>query len=125
MVSRRLVADCYPHFTPGIQDTAPFGPGGRLLARVTIPETSAPVLGAEQRGPAHRLLWQMVFEGRAAGNHGDLYENRDRGHSRLPAEAHPQLTHVTYDAEMREARLDYGLAGPVSRTPASRAWFFT
>ncbi|MBK43737.1 MAG: hypothetical protein CMN20_00435 [Roseovarius sp.] len=91
----------------------PFGPGGRLLARVTIPETSAPVLGAEQRGPAHRLLWQMVFEGRAAGNHGDLYENRDRGHSRLPAEAHPQLTHVTYDAEMREARLDYGLAGPV------------
>lgn len=91
----------------------PFGPGGRLLARVNIPETSAPVLGAEMRDPAHRLLWQMVFEGRAAGNHGDLYENRDRGHSRLPPAAHPQLTHVAYDEEARAVGLDYGLAGPV------------
>lgn len=88
-------------------------PGNRLLARVTIPETSAPVLGAEQRDPAHRLLWQMVFEGRAAGNHGDLYENRDRAHSRLPPEAHPQLTHVVYDEAARAEGLDYGLAGPV------------
>ena len=92
---------------------SPQGPGGRLLARVRIPQSSAPVLGAEARGPAHRLLWQMVFEGRAAGNHGDLYENRDRGHSRLPPGAHPQLTHVAYDEEAREAGLDYGLAGPV------------
>src|SRR6056297_3810659 len=91
----------------------PLGPGGRLLARVRVPENSAPVLGPEAREPAHRLLWQFVFEGRAAGNHGDLYENRDRGHSRLPPEAHPQLTHVIYDAEMREAGLDYGQAGPV------------
>lgn len=91
----------------------PFGPGGRLLARVTIPESSAPVLGAELRDPAHRLLWQMVFEGRAAGNYGDLYENRDRGHSRLPPEAHPQLTHVVYDEAARAEGLDYGLAGPV------------
>src|SRR6056297_863688 len=91
----------------------PLGPGGRLLARVRIPESSAPVLGPEARDPAHRLLWQMVFEGRAAGNHGDLYENRDRGHSRLSPGAHPQLTHVTYDAEARAAGLDYGLADPV------------
>lgn len=89
------------------------GPGGRLLARVRIPESSAPVLGPGARGPAHRLLWQMVFEGRAAGNHGDLYENRDRGHSRLPPGAYPQLTHVDYDADAREEGLDYGLAGPV------------
>ncbi|WP_147438931.1 hypothetical protein [Roseovarius spongiae] len=88
-------------------------PGRRLLARVRIPRTSAPVLGPGARTAGHRLLWRLVFEGRAAGNHGDLYENRDRGHSRLPAEAHPQLTHVAYDAEMREAGLDYGLAGPV------------
>jgi hypothetical protein len=91
----------------------PLGPGGRLLARVKIPETSAPVLGADLRDPAHRLLWQMVFEGRAAGNHGDLYENRDRGHSRLPPDAHPQLTHVAYDEAARADGLDYGLAGPV------------
>ena len=92
---------------------SPLGPGGRLLAQVRIPETGTPVLGPKARGPAHRLLWRMVFEGRAAGNHGDLYENRDRGHSRLPPGAHPQLTHVVYDDAARAARLDYGLAGPV------------
>ena len=89
------------------------GPVGRLLARITFPETSVPVLGPKAHEAGHRLLWKLVFEGRAAGNHGDLYENRDRGHSRLPPEAHPQLTHVAYDAEAREAGLDYGLAGPV------------
>ncbi|TNF65138.1 MAG: hypothetical protein EP307_00470 [Rhodobacteraceae bacterium] len=87
--------------------------GGRLMARVRIPETGAPVLGPEMEGPAHKLLWKLVFEGRAAGNAGDLYENRDRDHSRLPAASHPQLTHVYYDAPAREAGLDYGLAGPV------------
>jgi len=89
------------------------GPVGRLLARITFPETSVPVLGPKAHEAGHHLLWKLVFEGRAAGNHGDLYENRDRGHSRLPPEAHPQLTHVAYDAEAREAGLDYGLAGPV------------
>ncbi len=89
------------------------GPGGRLLARVIFPETSAPVLGADARDAGHRLLWQLDFEGKAAGNHGDLYENRDRGHSQLPAMAHPQLTHVAYDDEARNAGFDYGFAGPV------------
>lgn len=89
------------------------GPGGRPLARVTIPKTSASVLSPDAGGAAHRLLWQLMFEGRAAGNHGDLYENRDRGHSRLPPEAHPQMTHVVYDEAARKAGLDYGLAGPV------------
>lgn len=90
-----------------------FGPAGRLLARIAFPETSRPVLGPQEREAGHRLLWQLAFEGRAAGNHGDLYENRDRGHSRLPPEAHPQLTHVVYDAEAREAGFDYGLSGPI------------
>lgn len=89
------------------------GPSGRLLARVDFPETSTPVLGPNAREAGHRLLWQLAFEGKAAGNHGDLYENRDRGHSRLSAAAHPQLTHVVYDDEARKAGLDYGFAGPV------------
>lgn len=88
-------------------------PGRRLLARVRFPETSASVLGAEAHAAGHRLLWKLAFEGVAAGNHGDLYENRDRGHSRLPPEAHPQLTHVAYDVDAREAGLDFGPAGPV------------
>ena len=87
------------------------GPGGRLLARVRIPETDAPVLDPAASGTAARRLRRLVHEGRAAGNHGDLYENRDRGHSPLPAEAHPQLTHVRYEAGLRKARLDYGWPG--------------
>lgn len=96
-----------------LADLLRHGPGGRLLARVKIPESSAPVLGSTTRAVGHRVLWQLVFEGKAAGNHGDLYENRDRGHSKLPPKAHPQLTHVVYDKAARAAGLDYGLAGPV------------
>ena len=89
------------------------GPGGRPLVRVQIPERDAPVLDPAASGPAARRLRRLVHEGRAAGNHGDLYENRDRGHSPLPPGAHPQLTHVRYAAELRKAGLDYGVAGPV------------
>lgn len=89
------------------------GAAGRLLAQVKVPESSAPVLGPHARSVGHRALWRMVFEGKAAGNHGDLYENRDRGHSMLPPKAHPQLTHIAYDKDARAAGLDYGLAGPV------------
>lgn len=89
------------------------GPGGRLLARVRIPERDAPVLGEAANGTAARRLRRLVHEGRAAGNHGDLYENRDRGHSRLSTDAHPQLTHVRYDDASHKARLHYGLAGRV------------
>jgi len=92
---------------------SPNGPGGRPLARVQIPETDAPVLDPAASGTAARRLRRLVHDGRAAGNHGDLYENRDRGHSRLPRDAHPQLTHVRYEAAMRETRLDYGVAGPL------------
>ncbi len=88
-------------------------PGRRLLARVRIPETSAPVLGAESNTSGHRLLWKLVFEGKAAGNSGDLYENRDREHSLLPPDAHPQLTRILFDNEIRAAGFDYGLAGPL------------
>ena len=89
------------------------GPGGRLLARVRLPERNAPVLGEEATGTAARRLRRLVHEGRAAGNHGDLYENRDRGHSRLSAAAHPQLTHVRYDGASYKAGLHYGLADQV------------
>jgi len=89
------------------------GPAGRFLARVRVPYSSAQILGPDAKGSAHRLLWRMASEGRAAGNHGDLYENRDRGHSQLPRAAHPQLTHVEYGEEMRAEGLDIGVAGPV------------
>lgn len=86
---------------------------GRQLVRVDVPLSDRPVLGPEQTEPAHALLRDLVAKGQAAGNHGDLYENRDRGHSRLSAEAHPQLTHIVYDDPLRKAGIDYGAAGSV------------
>jgi len=61
-------------------------------------------------GAAGNLLRQWFQEGTAAGNWGDLYDNRDNGHSRLAARAFPQLTHIRYSALARMAGLDNGLA---------------
>ena len=55
------------------------------------------------------ILREHARRGRAAGNHGDLYDNRDRGHSRLDPEAHPQVTAVRYSEAARAADVDYGL----------------
>ena len=46
--------------------------------------------------------------GTAAGNHGDLYDNRDSGHSSLPAAKFPQLARTRYGAEAKKANLDRG-----------------
>ena len=81
----------------------------RLEARFSFPDAaSTPVLPA-RKVAAWEILREHVRRGRAAGNHGDLYDNRDRGHSTLAPEAHPQLSHVTYHAAARKAGLDYGL----------------
>lgn len=61
-------------------------------------------------GPAGDLLRQWFTEGTAAGNWGDLYDNRDNGHSRLPARSFPQLTHIRYSDLARQAELENGLA---------------
>ena len=64
----------------------------------------------QARGNAARdILDDLWTKGRAAGNHGDLYDNRDRGHSRLDPADHPQLSHVAYAEAARAADLDYGL----------------
>jgi len=55
-----------------------------------------PVLGPARTGPADQLLRSIHARGMAAGNWGDLYDNRDNGHSRLSASAFPQISHVTY-----------------------------
>lgn len=85
---------------------------GRRLARIERPAISAPVLGAQKNRPAHQLLRRLAAMGKAAGNAGDLYDNRDRDHSPLSGEAHPQLTHIRYGEVFRKKGADYGLAGP-------------
>lgn len=53
---------------------------------------------------------RLYATGQAAGNHGDLYDNRDRAHSILPTDNFPQLTRIAYDEALRKAGLDFGAA---------------
>ncbi len=67
----------------------------------------APPLGG--RSPAATLVNDWYKQGLAAGNYGDLYDNRDDGHSRLSAKLFPQLSATVYDKEARAASMHYGL----------------
>lgn len=82
----------------------------RLEPRFAFPgRTDARVVPKGDGPAAPTILADLWSHGRAAGNWGDLYDNRDRGHSRLDLAAHPQLTDVTYADAARAADLDYGL----------------
>lgn len=92
-------------------DLAPDSDTGLLRARVAFPpEPPRRRLLAAQpdETPEGRLLARLLAQG-AAGNHGDLYDNRDRGHSRLPPSRWPTLTYVAYDEAAQARNLDYGL----------------
>ena len=54
------------------------------------------------------LLNSWHSKGEAAGNHGDLYDNRDNGHSQLSQELFPQLSHIEYSSDARAAKVHYG-----------------
>jgi len=56
-----------------------------------------------------RLLNLWYGRGEAAGNHGDLYDNRDDGHSLLSKELFPQISHIEYGADARAAGVHYGV----------------
>jgi hypothetical protein len=82
----------------------------RLEPRFLLPDRpSGGVLPEGRRDNARDLLREHWRRGRAAGNHGDLYDNRDRGHSALDPEAFPQVTPVAYSDAAREQDADYGL----------------
>lgn len=82
----------------------------RLEVAVAAPDdTTAPVLPDGPKVAAQDILRDLYEDGRASGNFGDLYDNRDRGHSALKPGAHPQLTHITYSKAARAAGVDYGL----------------
>ena len=67
----------------------------RLEPRFGFPaKPDARVLPRGEGSAAENILAELWRHGRAAGNHGDLYDNRDRGHSRLDPAAHPQLSFV-------------------------------
>lgn len=60
-------------------------------------------------GAASKLVNEWYEKGLAAGNYGDLYDNRDSRHSLLRKGRLPQLTHITYGPEAKGAQTHYGL----------------
>ncbi len=60
-------------------------------------------------GEVGDLLRGWQEEGTAAGNHGDLYDNRDADHSNMNYKALPQLTRVEYSEPAQKRRLHYGV----------------
>ena len=66
-----------------------------------------------QGGPLGDLLKKWWAQGTAAGNTGDYYDNRDRGHSGLDMSRYPQLSKVAYTEMERKAGLDWAVAGRV------------
>ena len=61
------------------------------------------------RGEIGKLLRKWYAEGTAAGNTGDFYDNRDRGHSQLNTARFPQLDKVVYPEQLKQRRLDWAL----------------
>ncbi len=60
-----------------------------------------------ENAEAVKLLNDLVRRGFAAGNAGDLYDNRDRRHSILHSGFHPQLSHIEYAQEAQQAGVDF------------------
>lgn len=54
------------------------------------------------------LLNSWHSKGEAAGNLGDLYDNRDNGHSQLSKKLFPQMSHIEYSSDARAAKVHYG-----------------
>ena len=84
-----------------------------LASCATGAPSSAPVTA--DTGEIGKLLRHWESDGTAAGNEGDWYDNRDRGHSMLDVKPYPQLQVVSYSDEEKKQRLDWALQGQVQR----------
>jgi hypothetical protein len=73
------------------------------------PDLALPLFG--ERLPTEIAAPLRRAQGDANGFAGIVYDNRDRGHSRLAPELFPRLAHLSYGPELREAGADQGLAG--------------
>ena len=100
---RRHPPRSVPPIPPGTP--TPSGSSGIRLSEKTEARRWCGPRWGRPTGHPHRT-WESR---KAAGNHGDLYDNRDRGHSRLDPGAHPQLAFVGYSDAAEAAGLDYGL----------------
>jgi hypothetical protein len=71
--------------------------------RITVKERAITAMN----GAVADLLKKWYAEGTAAGNTGDVYDNRDRDHSPLNIKAYPQLDHIVYTREQLDKRVDW------------------
>lgn len=82
-----------------------------VSAGEAAPADMPPVTKAH--GEAADLLKKWFAEGSAAGNIGDVYDNRDREHSGLDMNQFPQLKKFQYSKEELDKRLDWAFFGGV------------
>ncbi len=82
--------------------------GNVLLSILTVPDKNAEKPISRQKGPVGDQLRRWDEEGTAAGNHGDLYDNHDRGHSNVGGGNFPQLTTLKYSKAAKVRNLDNG-----------------
>lgn len=68
-------------------------------------------------GPCAEPLRAWLASGEAAGNDGDLYVNRDAGHSLLDVSRFPGLTPVLYEKAAHRALADVGPANTLFPAP--------
>lgn len=73
------------------------------------PKAREGLLVHEGTKPVARMLNRWYARGRAAGNHGDLYDNRDRDHSNLKPGRLLQIAYVEYSDAARSAGANYRL----------------
>jgi len=79
------------------------------------PETLADAPITTASGEVGQLLRRWHAAGTAAGNVGDYYDNRDRGHSAINRDHFPQLGRIVYSEQDREQRRDWGFADRVRK----------
>lgn len=77
---------------------------------VPPPDTSRPAVRPDYNRDGASILRSLIARGQAQGFGGILYENRDRDHSRIPADLFPNLTRLRYGPVLSSNNLDYGAA---------------
>ena len=78
------------------------------LKNLNVPER---VKGGDER--VAQFLNRWYERGESAGNVGDFYDNRDRGHSGLVDGVFPQVTAVEYGEAAKSAGMNYGVSAPL------------
>jgi hypothetical protein len=82
---------------------------GMLRSFFQFPDQAQRSSKVSSNSVAANQLNDWFLRGTAAGNYGDLYDNRDGGHSSLPPEDFPQLARIQYGDEAQRPGLDRGL----------------